>query len=181
MKVSTLAIIVLVAFGIGLAVGMAVSKKYDPCTGETIIEVQRDTTIVTDTVHAPVPAPKTKIIVKWDTLKPADEPKGPSLPDTPAKPEEADSTPRITPEGNVVLPITSKVYQTNDYRATVSGFRPKLDSIEIYRKNTVVRETVTKLKRPRWALTAGVGAGYTPERAFVPTAGVSLGFVIWSK
>lgn len=82
----------------------------------------------------------------------------------------------------VELAIETRVYEDSLYRAQVSGpaignYRPALDWIEVYsRTNTITR---TETKRHRFAVTAGVGAAYTP-RGFQPTIGVQVGVVLWS-
>ncbi len=81
----------------------------------------------------------------------------------------------------VELAIETRTYEDSLYRAQVSGpavgsYRPTLDWIEVYnRTNTITR---TKTKRNRFAVTAGVGAAYTP-RGFQPTIGVQVGVVLW--
>ena len=38
----------------------------------------------------------------------------------------------------VPLPITSKEYKTDDYRLSISGYKPNLDYIEVYRKTEYI-------------------------------------------
>lgn len=74
----------------------------------------------------------------------------------------------------VALEIETRTYEDSLYRAQVSGptvgrYRPALDWIEVYdRTNTITR---TETKRHRFAVTAGVGAAYTPDG--IPTDGRS--------
>ncbi|WP_300727840.1 DUF6808 domain-containing protein [uncultured Rikenella sp.] len=81
----------------------------------------------------------------------------------------------------VALEIETRTYEDSLYRAQVSGpavagYRPSLDWIEVYgRTNTITR---TETRRHRFAVTAGVGAAYTP-RGFQPTVGVQVGVVLW--
>lgn len=81
----------------------------------------------------------------------------------------------------VELAIETRTYEDSLYRAQVSGpavgsYRPTLDWIEVYnRTNTITR---TKTKRNRFAVTAGVGAAYTPE-GLQPTVGVQVGVILW--
>ena len=53
----------------------------------------------------------------------------------------------------VPLPIQRKVYETDLYRAVVSGYRPNLDSMTIYHKREIMQE-----KDRLWGL--GITAGY---------------------
>ena len=64
---------------------------------------------------------------------------------------------------DVVVPITQKRYVTDEYRAYVSGYEPRLDSLIVIRPT--VRETVTvtrtsKKREKRFGVGVGVGAGY---------------------
>ena len=65
--------------------------------------------------------------------------------------------PSDTVRDTVYLPITQKIYKDSLYTAYVSGYRAKLDSIEVYSKTRTVfvRE---RAKRKRFGL--GVQAGY---------------------
>lgn len=73
----------------------------------------------------------------------------------------------------VPLPIQRKVYETDLYRAVVSGYRPNLDSITIYHKREIVYQ-----KDRRWGL--GVIGGYgIGKNGFSPYIGVGLYYRIW--
>lgn len=81
--------------------------------------------------------------------------------------------PNDTVKVPVLVPIERKVYETEDYRAVVSGFRPNLDSMEIFPRTKVITrnvETATAAKR-RWIrFGIGVGVGYDPfKRSLHPT------------
>lgn len=75
--------------------------------------------------------------------------------------------------------IEHREYRDSTYRAIVSGpvvgdIRPTLDFIETYNRTT----TITVERPKRFAVTAGVGAAYTPK-GFQPYVGVGVGVVIW--
>lgn len=79
----------------------------------------------------------------------------------------------------ITVPVEHKQYGDSTYRAQISGPRigqlgPSLDWIETYNRTT----TRSVTKRNRFALTAGVGVGYTPQ-GFQPSAGVQVGVVLW--
>lgn len=79
------------------------------------------------------------------------------------------------------IPVRTLEYRDSTYYARVSGpvfgdLAPRLDWIETY--NWTTTRTVTK--RSRFAVTAGVGVGYTPQ-GLQPTIGVQAGVVLWSK
>lgn len=87
----------------------------------------------------------------------------------------ADSSDSLTLD----VAIEHREYRDSTYRAVVSGavvgdLRPTLDFIETYNRTTTVA-----VERPkRFAVTAGVGAAYTPK-GFQPYVGVGVGVVIW--
>lgn len=79
------------------------------------------------------------------------------------------------------IPVRTLEYRDSTYYARVSGpvigtIAPRLEWIETY--NRTITRTVTK--RNRFAVTAGVGVGYTPQ-GLQPTIGVQAGVVLWSK
>lgn len=85
---------------------------------------------------------------------------------------------------SIEIPVTieHKEYGDSTYRAQVSGPRvgplgPALDWIETYNRTTIRQQTDTE--RNRFAVTAGVGVGYTPH-GLQPMVGVQVGVVLWS-
>lgn len=81
----------------------------------------------------------------------------------------------------VEIPVRTLEYRDSTYYARVSGpvvgnLAPRLDWIETY--NRTITRTVTK--RRRFAVTAGVGVGYTPQ-GLQPTIGMQAGVVLWAK
>lgn len=70
------------------------------------------------------------------------------------------------------VPVTQKVYVDSTYKAWVSGFRPSLDSIEVYRKSTTVERTVTKERKLSFGITTGAGVGVFSRK---PDVFVGLG------
>lgn len=81
--------------------------------------------------------------------------------------------PHDTVKVPVLVPIERKVYETEDYRAVVSGFRPNLDSMEIFPQTRVITRTVeaASATKRRWIrFGIGVGVGYDPfKRSLHPT------------
>lgn len=59
------------------------------------------------------------------------------------------------------VPRTQKRYEDSTYTAWVSGYEPRLDSIEVYRKTVTIekRETVSKRNGFNVGLTGGIGYG----------------------
>lgn len=129
-----------------------------------IVKIHRtDTVVVRDTVRETVLVPKVRYLTRVDTvllLVPGDTVKVP-----------------------VLVPISRKVYEGEDYRAVVSGFRASLDTLDIFRKtqtvtNTVVQRVEVPGKPKRWGI--GVSAGYalTPQgvKPYIG-AGISYSFI----
>lgn len=73
----------------------------------------------------------------------------------------------------VPVPISQKEYQTEDYHAWVSGYKPSLDSVWVYPEKIIIRE-----KSARWGI--GVIAGYGIGRnGLSPYVGVGGYWRIW--
>lgn len=84
----------------------------------------------------------------------------------------------------IELPRMQRTYKDSTYTAWVSGYDPRLDSIEVYRKT--IKETVTiqmpaeKKKRTFWqrfniGVQAGYGLGLDDKKAH-PYVGCGVGF-----
>ena len=129
-----------------------------------IVEIHRtDTVVVRDTVRETVLVPKVRYLTRVDTVL---------LP-----------VPGDTVEVPVLVPISRNVYEGENYRAVVSGFRASLDTLDIFRKtqtvtNTVVQRVEVPGKPKRWGI--GVSAGYalTPQgvKPYIG-AGISYSFI----
>ena len=80
----------------------------------------------------------------------------------------------------VAIPITQKRYEGNDYRAYVSGYEPRLDSIFVYPKTSVVHERSYKPPN-KWhiGITGGFGYGLRSNRA-EPSIGIGITYSIFS-
>lgn len=80
----------------------------------------------------------------------------------------------------VIVPFTQKTYETDDYKAWVSGYEPELDSINIYRRTETVTNTLyLDKKRQRWGGMVGVGAGISHKGTVTPIVGVMIGYKIF--
>lgn len=126
-------------------------------------EVVRDTVTVVDTVPYLLPVPRDSVVVRYETAR---------LPivvrDTVVRLDSVIVRDSVAVE----IPITQKRYVTDDYRAWVSGYRANLDSIEVFRRETVVTE---KVKASRWSIGVQGGYGMTPK-GLQPYLGVSFSF-----
>ena len=80
------------------------------------------------------------------------------------------------------LPIEQRQYSDPRYTAWVSGYRPQLDSIQIYQTTEYITEeikTVTKPKRWGISLQAGYGVSLHNGKVFpAPYIGVGLSYSI---
>ncbi|MFR1987599.1 MAG: DUF6808 domain-containing protein [Prevotellamassilia sp.] len=74
----------------------------------------------------------------------------------------------------VMLQITQQVYRDTTYTACVSGYAAALDSIEVYPRTLIVRQTALPAARPRrWSFGIQAGYGLTP-RGMQPYVGLGL-------
>ena len=77
----------------------------------------------------------------------------------------------------VIVPYTQKTYETDEYKAWVSGYEPELDSINIYRRTETVTNTLyLDKKRQRWGCMVGIGAGISHKGEVTPMLGVMIGY-----
>ncbi len=85
--------------------------------------------------------------------------------------------------GDTVVQRELAYYEDSLYRAWVSGYRPRLDSIEIYPKtvtHTITNDIYLTIKvkdKRRWGL--GLQAGYGYPGGFYVGAGVSYNLFMW--
>ncbi|WP_462375824.1 DUF6808 domain-containing protein [Segatella buccae] len=80
-----------------------------------------------------------------------------------------------------IVPITQKVYADSTYRAWVSGYSPKLDSIAIYNKtviHTITRTEVEKCGKFGIGVVGGVGFGMATRKPDV-FLGVGFSYRLW--
>lgn len=171
---------------VGGFVGFWIGRGTAPTCPETVARTSVTST-VRDTVSRPVPAPQVSNVVRVDTvrlkIKPAKKPKSTAVSTNPTPSVSLNADPPQA-DAEALVPITRKVYQTPDYRAVVSGFRPSLDSMQVFRETRTITETVTKLVQPKkkWlALTAGPQVGVDVNGQVVPSIGVTLGIILISK
>lgn len=118
----------------------------------------RDTIIICDTVRYTIPKPLLVRFDHWDTIP------------FPVPIYEGTDTVRDTLY--VPMPIERREYRTDDYHAIISGYRPRLELMEVFRTT----QTVTVTQKPkRWGLGVQMGAGY-PGGWYV---GIGVGYDLW--
>ena len=136
---------------------------YEPQEGpEPVVETRVDTLVVRDTIVAYKPVPFNVYVV--DTLYVA-------VP---------------VPGGRdtvwAELPREAKEYRDPDttYWAVVSGYRPSLDTIEVYPKTVFIDRTQTVYVEPsRWSvgLQGGIGAS---KDGLSPYVGIGVQYALWA-
>lgn len=131
-------------------------ERYKNAPADTVTVVRHDTI----KIDSPVPVYKyirEKVVIRDTTLL-----------------TETDTVVKV-----IELPREHLVYKDTSYRAVVSGVQPRLDSIEVYQKNTT--QTVTKYvqvpDKKRWGLGVGVGAGFNGKEV-TPYVGVGVQYNI---
>lgn len=135
-----------------------------------------DTTNVYDTIRVYKPVPRDSAVIRYITQTVPTEEGTEDM-----KPDGAEPMPGITVEitsgdsAKVNVPITQKRYETEDYRAYVSGYQPSLDSLFITKPTQIVRITE---KPSRWGI--GISAGYgIGTKGLSPYIGVGVVYRIW--
>lgn len=148
-------------------------------SGETSVHTDTVRTEVIDTIHYYEPVPKDSVVLRYVTkilpFKPCGETHGTVVDgDT-----VAGATDTVADSVAVEIPITQKKYETDEYRAYVSGFEPNLDSIFVYQKTVNEKVVVTqqRTKQPRLGVgvVTGVGYGLINQK---PDAYIGLGFYL---
>lgn len=186
MKAANAALYGLIIFVAGFLCGMLSYQRFRPYVQVPVIEVRQDTVIVRDTVEVAVPAPRPMGQHRVDTIrleiKPADSTKLDTLPKTPANPSSSSGGLRLQPDGSITVPIEQLEYKTDEYRAVVEGWRPRLVSMTVYPKTTTVTRTETRTvtKRPWLAVTVGPSLGYN-GKTVTPAISATVGLVLWSN
>lgn len=176
----------LVILSAGFGAGYGTAKYFEPKCPETVAYTSTTET-VRDTLSKPVPKAQYEAAVRVDTarlkIKPAKALKNSGVSENTAKGVSLKADPPQA-DAEVLIPITRKVYQTPDYRAVVSGFRPSLDSMQVYHDTRITTNTITQQlpAKKKWlALTAGPQVGVDINGRVVPSVGVGLGIILISK
>ena len=148
---------------IWLLFGVIVWMRCNPHDSQ-IMYVKGDTVHIRDTIRDTILEPIKETLKRTDTVY------LPILIDTTiSRIVESDSIP-------VLIPITSKEYKTDDYRAIVSGYKPILDFMEVYRDKEII--TLSPLqKKKRWGL--GLQAGYSYPGGCYVGVGISCNLIMW--
>ena len=126
--------------------------------------------------------PDTVEVIKWDTLRLEKPVFVASKPIHDSIPVPVHDTTYIVRADTLYLPKEQKEYADSTYRAWVSGVSPSLDSIYVYQKTKIIKETVSvpvvKKQRLNLGVQAGVGAIQPFSEPFSPKVGYYLGLGI---
>ena len=77
----------------------------------------------------------------------------------------------------IELPITQLKYDTPNYSAWISGYKPNLDSVQFYSPNKIITNTI-RIEPRKWGL--GIIGGYGIGRSGLsPYIGVGVYYRIW--
>lgn len=171
MRNFVVALIVVVMCLLSFFVGRKTSHNINQEEREVV-----DTIIHIDTIAYLLPIPRDSVVIRYDHIV------------VPIAPSHRDSTGYCSDNDNVTvdvsqdsatihIPITQQVYETDTYKAYVSGYRPSLDSIFIMNKMTEI--TVKKqAKTNRFNIGVQAGYGLTPK-GFQPYVGFGVSIRIF--
>jgi len=165
-RIVQIVVAVLLIVSVGLNVYLLTKENQYRVVEKVITREVRDT--IRDTV--PVIKYEKLVSVRRDTLKVVEVVKGDSV-----------FVPGDTTYVVAEVPVTQKEYSDDStYSAWVSGYKPSLDSINIYRKTVFVDRTVTRTKKQNFFVGPYVGYGYDFSSGKAgPNVGVCFGYKIF--
>ena len=163
LKIITLVFAVLLLFNIVNAIGYFVNEHRNAHPGEMKVKV--DTLFVYDTIFVEKP-----VINKVEII------------DTLLLPVPVTDTLMLHDTVFVHLPIEQRQYGDTRYTAWVSGYRPQLDSIQIYQTTEYITKEMKKAtKSKRWGigLQAGYGVSFSNKQIqATPYIGIGISYNI---
>lgn len=171
-----------VVFLIGGVVGCQTHAYFNPAEAVPLIG-KSDTIIKRDTITVNIPYPvqvEPAGVVTVTPRKDSDTAQiaanGPAGISTPPK----DDKPVLKPSGDVDIPITKKTYSGPDFYAVVSGWRPSLDSLQVFPKTVTVTNTQPVRQRSTLSITVGPTALYD-GKVIRGGVGITAGFTILAR
>ena len=162
MKIYVLQIFIcLIMILCGFLVGKSCSDTHYRCSSE--MTVKTDTLTLRDTIREPFPL-LVDVRITEDAI-------------------EAPLADIVIREDSlVVLPVEVKTYEGEDYKAQVSGYKPKLDWIEVFPEvKYITKETVPRSAPKHWGLgiQTGIGVGVAGGRLQgIPYIGFGISYNI---
>ena len=165
LKIITLVFGILLLFNIVNAIGYFVNEQRNSHSSEMKVKV--DTLFIYDTIIVEKP-----VIKKVETI------------DTLLLPVPTTDTLMLHDTVLIHLPIEQRQYSDPRYTAWVSGYRPQLDSIQIYQTTEYITKEMKKAtKSKRWGIGLQAGYGIALHKGQVFPAlyvGVGLSYSIFS-
>lgn len=146
-----------VIMAVGILIGAYIADRENKET--ECLEGSRE--VFYDTIPCYYPVPRDSVVVRYEVA---------TLPriDTVLATISADTVP-------VLVPISTMSYEDSTYRAYISGYHARLDSIFIFPR----REVITFRPQPkRWAVGLTAGYAFTPH-GFQPYLGVGITCKLW--
>ena len=167
-KILTYIIVITVSVVVGIGIGMF-NLKRRLLKGDNI---QSDTTTVTvyDTIHVKIPEPVTSRSVEIEVYPIAQVPVLLYHSDTITKPYFVNN--------ELIIPISQRYYKDHRYEAWVSGYNPRLDSVNIFVPTSIqtITNTVEKTYRNEFYVNADFRYfHFTPDPML--TIGASLEYI----
>lgn len=149
-------------------VGWWLAERRAAIQGETSVRV--DTITRADTIIARAPAAHGSTLVRYITVR---------VPVTCTDTATGGQAAASEDTAEVAMPITQLRYTDDStYTAWVSGYQPRLDSIQTYRRTAAItREITRQAPRSRWGLGVQAGYGLTPH-GFQPYIGLGINYRI---
>lgn len=172
---------------VGLVLGGIIGYSVFGRSKATDYVSERDTSTYIDTIPYYQPVPKDSTVIKYvKRTLPVSKPQknDTSLAENYAQNNGKNIPPQEMSDERdsmaVEIPITQKRYESDDYRAYVSGYEPRLDSIFVFPKTTVIRERSYKPPN-KWhiGITGGYGYGFKSKQA-EPFIGIGVTYSILS-
>lgn len=165
----------LIAVLFAIIIGQAYDKYH--VSSPSFPEVVDTTTTIEEKVDT-APQPRDSVVIRYELVsvpitKPPDVSSNvDSLPDSQIQTDSISVVKVSEDSVSVTIPITQKLYETEDYRAYISGYNARLDSIFVNSKSTVVRIR-DPAKPKRFSIGLQAGYGMTPK-GFQPYVGIGV-------
>lgn len=146
-----------ILLGISLFLAGYAAGLWSTCRESPAREGRIFTVTVRDTVLLRAPAPTWRTVVRHDTVYVA----------------KADGD-----TCRAVLPVEQTVYSGEGYRAYVSGFRPRLDSLRLERRVEKITAAAAPGVQRRWSVGIQTGIGLTPH-GIEPYVGLGVSYRLY--
>lgn len=168
MRALLIALILLLTFSVSLNVSQCRSSR------EKDGKEYRDTITTTIPVYDTIPVPRDSVILRYSVTRlplAFQESRIDTLRDT--------ILTIVRDSMDVVIPITQKKYETEEYRAYVSGYEARLDSCITFNRSHLINIRSPTSKPSRFAIGLQGGYGITPK-GFQPYIGIGIAVNLYS-